>query len=497
MSGVVRASTSPSRLVKVAFILLAVLAYLADPAAPRSGPPSRASARPLRLRRGGAARRSSVVVPAYNEELGIEASVRSLAASDYPASWRSSSSTTAPPTHTPTIVASLGLPSVRLIRQANAGKPAALNTGFRRPRHAVLVLVDGDTVFERDALQSARRTAGVAPRSAPCRATPRSATGVGCWAGGSTSSMSSASIWTGGCSTCSQCMPTVPGAIGAFRRQALIDAGGISSDTLAEDTDLTMAICRAGWRVVYAPDARAWTEAPASLGQLWRQRYRWCYGTMQAMWKHRQAVRRAGRRRASWDAAGLPYLLAFQVVLPLLAPAIDIATLYSIVFAWSRRNRRGLARHSSRCSCSLPAYAFRLDREPLRPLWSLPLQQFVYRQLMYLVVIQSSGQRAVRAATALAGDAADRRNGRGPLVGRRRPAFIPITPVRAARRGPRRIRPVTPGQPLRGQHPGGAAGRQERQSGPGYDSTAPRVIVLTSAAPAGDRRDGYVLANDV
>ena len=63
------------------------------------------------------------------------------------------------------------------------------------------------------------------------------------------------------------CMPTVPGAVGAFRREAVEAAGGPSDDTLAEDTDLTMAIQRAGWRVVYAEDAVAWTEAPASLGE--------------------------------------------------------------------------------------------------------------------------------------------------------------------------------------------------------------------------------------
>ncbi len=62
-----------------------------------------------------------------------------------------------------------------------------------------------------------------------------------------------------------QCMPTVPGAVGAFRRRALADVGGVSGATLAEDTDLTLAIGRAGWRVVYAEDARAWTEAPATL----------------------------------------------------------------------------------------------------------------------------------------------------------------------------------------------------------------------------------------
>ena len=184
-----------------------------------------------------------------------------------------------------------------------------------------------------------------------------------------------------------RCMPTVPGAIGAFRRQALIDAGGVGSDTLAEDTDLTMAICRAGWRVVYAPEARAWTEAPASLGQLWRQRYRWCYGTMQSMWKHRHAVREHGAA-GKLGRRGLSYLLAFQVVLPLLAPAVDIATLYSIVFAWSWEI---VAVWFGFLAMQLlaGAYALRLDRESLRPLWSLPLQQFVYRQVMYLIVIQS------------------------------------------------------------------------------------------------------------
>ena len=104
-----------------------------------------------------------------------------------------------------------------------------------------------------------------------------------------------------------RCMPTVPGAIGAFRRDALTDVGGVRADTLAEDTDLTMALCRAGWRVVYERVAIAWTEAPATLRQLWRQRYRWCYGTMQAMWKHRRAVVEPGRS-GRLGRRGLAYL---------------------------------------------------------------------------------------------------------------------------------------------------------------------------------------------
>jgi cellulose synthase/poly-beta-1,6-N-acetylglucosamine synthase-like glycosyltransferase len=184
-----------------------------------------------------------------------------------------------------------------------------------------------------------------------------------------------------------RCMPTVPGAIGAFRRRTLDEVGGVSSDTLAEDTDLTMAICRAGWRVVFAPEARAWTEAPAGLGQLWRQRYRWCYGTMQAMWKHRRSVVEGGAS-GMLGRRGLPYLLAFQVLLPLLAPVIDVAGVYSVVFTGSRTIALVWLGFLALQYVSA-VYAFVLDEERLGPLWSLALQQLVYRQLMYLVVIQS------------------------------------------------------------------------------------------------------------
>jgi cellulose synthase/poly-beta-1,6-N-acetylglucosamine synthase-like glycosyltransferase len=186
-----------------------------------------------------------------------------------------------------------------------------------------------------------------------------------------------------------QFTPTVPGAIGAFRREALEEVGGMSSDTLAEDTDVTLAIGRTGRRVMYAERARAWTEAPATLGGLWRQRYRWSYGTMQAAWKHRGAVFSSDPREARIGRRAIPYMVFFQILLPMIAPVIDVLALYGLIFTdpipvaagWLAFNALQLA---------LAAFAFRLDRESLRPLWALPLQQFVYRQMMYLVIIEST-----------------------------------------------------------------------------------------------------------
>jgi cellulose synthase/poly-beta-1,6-N-acetylglucosamine synthase-like glycosyltransferase len=328
------------------------------------------------------------VIPAYNEELGIAATVQSLAACDYPeleivvVDDGSTDATSA-------VVAGLSIPGLRLLRQANAGKPAALNAGIRAARHEVLVLVDADTVFEPDAMKALVRPLAEARRSLVGAVSGNTKVGnrrglLGRWQHieyviGFNLDRRMFDVL--------QCMPTVPGAIGAFRREALTSVGGVSEDTLAEDTDLTMAICRAGWRVLYVPEARAWTEAPATLGQLWRQRYRWCYGTMQAMWKHRGAIRQSGAA-GMLGRRGLPYLFVFQVLLPLLAPVIDIATVYAVLFA--QTPELVLVWLAFLALQLLAAgYAFRLDRERLGPLWSLPLQQLVYRQLMYLVVIQS------------------------------------------------------------------------------------------------------------
>ncbi|HEX8803026.1 MAG TPA: glycosyltransferase family 2 protein, partial [Acidimicrobiales bacterium] len=184
---------------------------------------------------------------------------------------------------------------------------------------------------------------------------------------------------------------TVPGAAGAFRTAALRDVGGLSDDTLAEDTDLTIAIQRAGWRVAFEDSAIAWTEAPASLGDLWRQRYRWCYGTLQSVWKHRRAL----VERRGVGLVGLPYALIFQVAVALLGPIVDIAVLYGLTTSQAGDVALGWLGFML-AQLALAAVALRLDRESLRPLWSVPLQQVVYRQLMYLVVIQS-------VASALAG----------------------------------------------------------------------------------------------
>ncbi|MFD5282014.1 bifunctional polysaccharide deacetylase/glycosyltransferase family 2 protein [Streptomyces rubrogriseus] len=326
----------------------------------------------------------SVIVPAYNEKECIEATLRSLARSTHPIEIIvvDDGSTDG----TADIAESLGLPGVRVVRQANAGKPAALNNGVRHARYDIVVMMDGDTVFEPDTVRHL-----VQPFADP---------GVGAVAGNA--KVGNRRTLIGAWQHIEyvmgfnldrrmydllRCMPTIPGAIGAFRRAAVLQVGGMSDDTLAEDTDITIALHRAGWRVVYEEHARAWTEAPGSLGQLWSQRYRWSYGTMQALWKHRRSLTDKGPS-GRFGRVGMPLVVLFQVVTPVFAPLIDVFTVYSMLFVDFRAALLAwLAVLGVQLVCA--AYAFRLDREKYRYLLMMPLQQLAYRQMMYLVLIHS------------------------------------------------------------------------------------------------------------
>ncbi|MET7701024.1 glycosyltransferase [Streptomyces sp. NPDC005485] len=326
----------------------------------------------------------SVLVPAYNEAKCIENTVRSLMASEHPVEVLviddGSSDGTA------LIVEGLDLPNVRVVRQHNAGKPAALNRGLANARYELIVMMDGDTVFEPATVREL-----VQPFADPA---------VGAVAGNAKVGNRDSLIgawqhieYVMGFNLdrrmydMLRCMPTIPGAVGAFRRSALERVGGMSDDTLAEDTDITMAMHRDGWRVVYAERARAWTEAPESVQQLWSQRYRWSYGTMQAIWKHRRALIERGPS-GRFGRVGLPLVSLFMVLAPLLAPLIDVFLLYGVVFGPTQRTIGAwLGVLTVQAICA--AYAFRLDRERMTHLISLPLQQILYRQLMYVVLLQS------------------------------------------------------------------------------------------------------------
>jgi cellulose synthase/poly-beta-1,6-N-acetylglucosamine synthase-like glycosyltransferase len=196
----------------------------------------------------------------------------------------------------------------------------------------------------------------------------------------------------------------VPGAVGAWRLAAIRAVGGYPDDTLAEDQDLTIAIQRAGWTVQYDQFAIAWTEAPETLRALAKQRFRWAFGTLQCLWKHRSAIGRSQPRGLGW--VGLPQAIMFQILLAAISPIIDLALLVSVATTYVAVSAHGWAQSSHDLQTMLTYWlvftaidllaatiAFALERrERWRLLWLLIPQRIGYRQVMYYVVLKALAQ---------------------------------------------------------------------------------------------------------
>ena len=264
----------------------------------------------------------AVIVPAYNEVKVLDRTIRSLLASDGPpfqiivVDDGSSDGTYA------RIKELFGEEArVRAFTRPNGGKAAALNFGLRQTDADLVVALDADTLFERQTI----------PRLAAHFADPRIAAVAGNAKVGNRLNL--LTRWQALEYITSQnldrrafdllnCITVVPGAVGAWRRELIVQAGGFSHDTLAEDADLTLSILRNGHHVAYADRAIAWTEAPDTTAALLKQRFRWMYGTLQAAWKQRDTLFRP--RFGTLGLVALPNLLLFQVVFPLVSPVMDL-----------------------------------------------------------------------------------------------------------------------------------------------------------------------------
>jgi len=343
----------------------------------------------------------SVIVPAYNEEMVIEATIRSLLASNYD-SYEIIVVDDGSQDNTSKVVTEKFADDerVRLITVANSGKAEALNTGLLLAKGEVIIALDADTLF--------------VPQTIGALAHRFYDHAMGAIAGNAKvgNRINLVTRWQALEYITSQnmdrrafaslnCITVVPGAVGAWRRDLLEQAGGFSSDTLAEDQDLTLRIRRMGYKIGYEEAAIAWTEAPDRLRTLARQRFRWAYGTLQCMWKHLDALFRP--RYGALGFIALPNVWIFQILFPLISPVMDLMLVYTLISAGLDRWQQPTGYSSTNLQQVLfyyalflaidwisACFAFALEKkERWRLLWWLFLQRFCYRQVMYYVMIKS------------------------------------------------------------------------------------------------------------
>ena len=293
-------------------------------------------------------------------------------------------------------------PRVLIIHQVNRGKSAALSHAMSKADTEIVVTIDADTEIEPDAISKLVRHFS----------DPK----IGAMAGNVKVGNRSRWLtrWQALEYITSQnmekrafdllnCITVVPGALGAWRKEAIEGAGGITADTVAEDADLTIAIRRLGWRIGYDEEAIAWTEAPEKPGQLIRQRFRWTFGTLQAFWKHSDTLFRPKYGTLGWVA--LPNIFVFQLALPLISPVIDLMFFGSLLLwalgqkvahlpqIWTTADvERSVLFFLGFLIIDLLTcvVAFALERkEDWTLLFPVLLQRFYYRQLMYVVLFRS------------------------------------------------------------------------------------------------------------
>jgi cellulose synthase/poly-beta-1,6-N-acetylglucosamine synthase-like glycosyltransferase len=349
----------------------------------------------------------AVLVPAYNEEKVIERTVRSVLASTYP-NLRvividdGSKDRTLEIARTKFQI-EIAAGRVVVLTKPNSGKAEALNYALEHVTEDFYVGIDADTVIAKEAIgrliphfqnQKIGAVAGNA----------KVGNRVNIWTRWQALEYITSQNFERRALDLLGAVTVVPGALGAWRTQLVREAGGYSLHTVAEDADLTMNLLRMGFRVIYEDRALAYTEAPMNARGLMRQRFRWSFGILQSLWKHRGAI----RRRGSFGWFALPNILVFQILLPLVSPFIDVMFVVSALWYFIDRHFHPYAANPATFQ-KLVIYfasfliidflasslAFALERRDPRQhedYWLLAdiwIQRFTYRQVFSVVLFKT------------------------------------------------------------------------------------------------------------
>ncbi len=343
----------------------------------------------------------SVIIPAHNEERVIEASIRRVLASENARLEVIVVDDGSTDGTADVVEKAFGNhPSVQLLRVRNGGKAQALNQAIDLASGDILIALDADTQFEPETIAKLVRWFRD-PEIGAVSGNVKVGNKVNLVTRWQSIEYITAQNLERRALAQFDAIMVVPGAVGAFLRTALDETDGYPEDTLAEDQDLTIRVQRNGWKVIYDDQAIAWTEAPESFRALTIQRFRWAYGTLQCLWKHRSIIS-SGKPRGL-ARIGIPQTWIFQIGFSLIAPFIDLTLAINILTTALKVYQHGWAQsegdilHMARFWVAFTSIdvvcgyiAYRLEpREKHYPALLLVAQRFIYRQIMYLVVIRA------------------------------------------------------------------------------------------------------------
>ena len=350
----------------------------------------------------------AVLIPAYNEEKVIERTIRAALNSNYP-NLRvividDGSKDRTLEVARNAFAAEEASGKVLILGKPNSGKAEALNFGIEHIGDAELFVgIDADTIIASDAI-SRLVPHFIRPEVGAIAGNAKVGNRVNLWTRWQALEYITSQNFERRALDVLGAVSVVPGAIGAWRVSAVREAGGYHVDTVAEDADLTMALLRLGYRVEYEDMALAYTEAPTNANGLMRQRFRWSFGILQAVYKHRKVVARKGA--LGWVA--LPNIVIFQIMLPLVSPLIDIMFVVGTIWYYIQKHFHPDSTDPADfhklvlfffaflvIDFIASAIAFALerahpgDKEDVWLLSQVWLQRFAYRQLFSIVLFKT------------------------------------------------------------------------------------------------------------
>lgn len=350
-------------------------------------------------RRGNAILPVSVLIPAYCEDTVITKAVNAALQSKYAVEEVIIIDDGSTDDTAKVVQENFGSnPRVRLIQQRNQGKAEALNNGISHIRTPVFVAIDADTIISPEAVGLLVRhfsdeKVGAVAGNVKVGNRRNLITRLQAieYITAQNLDRRAFEVFNG--------IMVVPGAIGAWRTEAVIDSGGYTLETIVEDADLTVSIIRTDYSVVFEPDAHAFTEAPETIPQWMRQRLRWHFGMLQIAWKHKSAF----LERRPVGMFSIPDLVVFGAIASVFAPIADfvmIINLIDLVGQAGNGNLASIETGSLVVGIAYIAYllsdlvlatiAFSLEpKEDKRLLPWVLTQRFFYRQIYWMVALRS------------------------------------------------------------------------------------------------------------
>lgn len=228
----------------------------------------------------------TILVPCYNEELGIESAILSLLKIDYP--------------NKEILILDDGsqdktleiakkferYENIRVIYKQNSGKALTLNRGIQEALGDYVLCMDADSVLSKNVLKKAMSFFNSDPKLGAVAGNVRVGNGKSILASYQKLEYIIGLNFIKSAQSYLNIVNIVPGPIGVFKKEALQEVGLYHHDTFAEDADLTVRLLMAGYHINYCPEMTAVTEVPEKLAQLVIQRYRWSRGITQAIFKN-------------------------------------------------------------------------------------------------------------------------------------------------------------------------------------------------------------------